>query len=149
MKTRVPTSSATSAELLKIPEAARRMGISYPTLKQWIYKGKIRCAQTPGGHYRIADSEIRRLMPTTSTPAKAQRHPERPANLDAMSMRNKLLGTILDVQIDGLLAQVTLDVGGQIMTSIITRDGCLALGLKKGMSAYATVKSTEVSIIRA
>ena len=64
-------------------------------------------------------------------------------------MRNKLLGTILKVEIEGLLAQVLLDVGGQVITSIITRDSCLALGLKAGMPAYATVKSTEVSIIRA
>ena len=138
-------SSQTHDKLLKIPEAAKRMGISYPTLKQWIYKGKIRCSKTPGGHYRITEAEIRRIMPTESAPSTQRK----PANLDTMSMRNKLLGTIIEVQIEGLLAQILLDVSGQMITSIITRDSCLALGLKPGMSAYAAVKSTEVSIIRA
>jgi excisionase family DNA binding protein len=40
-------------ELLKLHEAAQLAGISYPTLKQWIYKGKIKSVKTAGGHHRI------------------------------------------------------------------------------------------------
>jgi len=56
------------SELLKPFEAARLAGVSYPTLKQWIYKGKIRSTKTAGGHHRIARSEIERV---TGAPAQA------------------------------------------------------------------------------
>jgi excisionase family DNA binding protein len=48
-------------DLLKPLDAARLAGVSYPTLKQWIYSGKIRSTKTAGGHHRIARSEIERV----------------------------------------------------------------------------------------
>jgi molybdopterin-binding protein len=129
-------------ELLKVSEAAREVSISYPTLKQWIYRGKVRSVKTPGGHHRIPRSEIDRL---TGGPTGKSR---RPSGLSAISGRNKLLGTVTDVQIEGLLAQVALNIGGQTITSIITRKACEELGLKKGVRALALVKATEVMLIR-
>ena len=49
--------------LLAPREAANILGISYPTLKQWIYRGKLKTAKTPGGHHRVPESEIDRLIP--------------------------------------------------------------------------------------
>ena len=49
--------------LLAPREAAHILGISYPTLKQWIYRGKLKTAKTPGGHHRVPESEIDRLIP--------------------------------------------------------------------------------------
>ena len=49
-------------ELLKLRDAARILNISYPTLKQWIYSGKVRTTTTEGGHHRIADAEVERLL---------------------------------------------------------------------------------------
>jgi excisionase family DNA binding protein len=48
-------------ELLRLHEAAKLAGVSYPTLKQWIYKGIIKSVKTAGGHHRIPRSEIERL----------------------------------------------------------------------------------------
>ena len=48
---------------LKPKEAAIRLGISYPTLKQWIYTGKLRSITTPGGHHRIPERELQRFIP--------------------------------------------------------------------------------------
>ncbi|HKD18093.1 MAG TPA: helix-turn-helix transcriptional regulator, partial [Thermoanaerobaculia bacterium] len=94
-------------------EAARLLGVSYPTVKQWIYRKKIRSVRTPGGHHRIPTSEIRRLGAAA---------PSRPgAALDAISGRNKLLGTVARIRVSGLLAEVTLDVAGQKLTAIITK----------------------------
>ena len=39
-------------------EAARLLGISYPTIKQWILTGKLKTVTTPGGHHRIAVTAI-------------------------------------------------------------------------------------------
>ena len=118
------------------------MSVSYPTLKQWIYNGKVHSVKTPGGHHRIPRSEIERYSSTS----KPQR--KRASGLEAISGRNKLLGTVTAVKYEGLLAQVTMSVGGQLITSIITRDACQELDLKKGARAFALIKATEVMVIR-
>lgn len=130
-------------ELLKPQDAARLMSVSYPTLKQWIYNGKVHSVKTPGGHHRIPRTEIERFSTTTRSKTK-----RRPGGLEAISGRNKLLGTVTEVQYEGLLAQVTMNVGGQLITSIITRDACRELELKKGARAFALIKATEVMVIR-
>ena len=56
--------------LLAPREAANILGISYPTLKQWIYRGKLKTAKTPGGHHRVPESEIDRLIPKSLERAK-------------------------------------------------------------------------------
>lgn len=131
-------------DLLKPAEAARLAGVSYPTLKQWIYKGKIHTTRTAGGHHRISRSELERV--TGGGRSKASQ--KKPVGLDAISGRNKLCGTVQEVRQEGLLVQVTIDVGGQAITSIITSDATDALGLKKGVVVYALIKATEVMIIR-
>jgi molybdopterin-binding protein len=67
-----------------------------------------------------------------------------PHGLDSISGRNKLFGTVIETRFDGLLALITIDVSGQIVTSIITSDSARNLGLKKGADVYALVKATEV-----
>jgi molybdopterin-binding protein len=129
-------------EMFKPQAAARLLSVSYPTLKQWIYQGKIHSVRTPGGHHRIPRSEIERCM------GAGQKKRSKPAGLSAISGRNKLLGTVTAVKFEGLLAQVTIDVGDQSITSIITRDACEELRLKKGVRAFALIKATEVMVIR-
>ncbi len=133
-------------ELYKLQDAAELLNVSYPTIKQWIYKGKIRSVKTPGGHHRIPRSEVERLSGARKRAALKPKTAA--AGLREISGRNKLLGIVTDVKYSGLLAQVTLDVGGQVVTSIITSDACKSLKLKKGVAAYALIKATEVMIIR-
>ena len=126
-------------DLLRPAEAALELGISYPTLKQWIYRGRIRSVKTPGGHHRIPRTEVDRL---TGQPSK------RPAESGAISGRNRLRGRVVGLRFEGLLAEVRIDIGGQVVTSIITRGAAEELGLKKGVSAAALIKATEVMVIR-
>lgn len=132
-------------EMLKPQDAAKLIGVSYPTLKQWIYNDKVRSVKTPGGHHRIPRSEVDRI---TGARQSASSDRKKPAGLDAISGRNKLMGTVSEVKFEGLLAQVTIKVGEQSITSIITRDACLSLRLKKGVRAFALIKATEVMIVR-
>jgi molybdopterin-binding protein len=132
------------SELLTPMQAARLAGVSYPTIKQWIYKGKIHTTKTAGGHYRIPRSEIERVTGQSATRPKRGK----PVGLDAISGRNKLHGSITELLFEGLLVQATIDVGGQEITSIITSDAARALGLKVGTPVYALIKSTEVMVIR-
>ena len=131
--------------LLAPREAANILGISYPTLKQWIYKEKIKTAKTPGGHHRVPESEIDRLIPK-----KLERGDigTRRGNFRKISGRNQLLGRVVELKFSGLLAQVTLAIGEQHITSIITADAAKELRLKVGDRAAALVKSTEVMILR-
>jgi molybdopterin-binding protein len=132
-------------KLLPPREAANILGISYPTLKQWIYRGKIKTAKTPGGHHRVPESEIDRLIP-----AKLRRGDvvSRRLNFRKISGRNQLIGRVMEVKYNGLLAQVRLAIGEQQITSIITADAAKEMRLKPGDRAAALIKSTEVMILR-
>ena len=132
-------------ELLTPKEAAKLLTVSYPTIKQWIYAGKIRSVKTPGGHHRIPRSEVGHLIGRKMARAPVL---EERSSLDAISGRNKLQGTVTQVRVEGLLAEVTIDVGEQTITSIITSNACRQLGLRKGMRAIALIKATEVMVIR-
>lgn len=133
-------------ELLTPRDAARRLGVSYPTLKQWIYKGSIRTRRTAGGHHRIPDTEIDRMLARTG---RALPKTKRGGGaIVALSGRNQLRGIVEEVRIEGLLAQVTLRVGDQRLTAVITRDAIDELKLKRGDDALAVVKSTEVMVAR-
>lgn len=124
-------------------DAAHVLGVSYATVKQWIYKGKVRSVQTAGGHHRIPESQIDRMLPkrTASGGVKDRRRMFR-----RISGRNQLVGRIIDIETSGLLAQVTLSLGNQRITSIITIDAAHELRLKKGQIVAALIKSTEVMI---
>jgi excisionase family DNA binding protein len=54
-----PKPSQLASQMLTPREAARFLGISYPTIKQWILSGKLKTAQTPGGHHRVAQSALK------------------------------------------------------------------------------------------
>ncbi len=126
-------------------EAANILGISYPTLKQWIYHDKIKTAKTPGGHHRVPESEIDRLLPKALGRGDVA---TRRGNFRKISGRNQLIGRVVDVKFSGLLAQVTLAIGEQHITSIITADAAKEMRLKAGERAAALIKSTEVMILR-
>lgn len=137
-------------ELVGVRDAARRLGVSYATLKQWIYKGTLRTVQTAGGHHRISESELERFLarkgPRPSPKPSRSRQP--PAVLVALSGRNQLRGVVEEVRTDGLMAQIRLRIGDQSLTAIITRDAIDALRLKRGDEALAVIKSTEVMIAK-
>ena len=136
--------------LLTVRTAADRMGIGYSTLKQWIHQGKVRTTQTEGGHHRLSEAEVDRMLArhTPSAPTQSRRE-ERPTGLIvALSGRNRLRGFVEEVRIDGLLGQVTLRIGNQRLTAVITADAVKELKLKRGDDAMAIIKSTEVMIAR-
>ena len=132
-------------KLLAPREAANILGISYPTLKQWIYHGKLKSVKTPGGHHRVPESEIDRMIPRKLNRGDVE---SRRINFRKISGRNQLIGRVLEVKYSGLLAQVTLSIAEQHITSIITADAAKEMRLKPGDRAAALIKSTEVMILR-
>jgi molybdopterin-binding protein len=135
--------------LLTVTAAAQRLGIGYSTLKQWIYTGKVRTTTTAGGHHRISEAEIERLMARGSGDmARAPTRKVRTGLIVGLSGRNKLRGYVDEVRVDGLLAQIRLRIGDQTLTAVVTADAVAELKLKRGDDAVAIVKSTEVMIAR-
>ena len=130
--------------LLKPREAAAALGVSYATLKQWILAGKLKTTKTPGGHHRVRQSSLAPLLKSTPTKPKIESR-ERFRNL---SGRNQLVGKIVEVKLSGLLAKVVLAIGDQQITSIITADAAREMQLRKGQTAAALMKATEVMIVR-
>jgi molybdopterin-binding protein len=135
----------TDMKLFTPREAAKVLGISYPTLKQWIYKGKIRTVKTAGGHHRIPEKQLDKYLYRASERSPVN---ERRSNFRRISGRNQLVGRVMEIRISGLMAQVTLSIGGQHITSIITADAVREMRLKVGDTAAALVKSTSVMIVR-
>ena len=131
-------------ELLKLRDAALQLGVSFPTIKQWIYKKKIRSVPTAGGHHRIPQSELDRLLFRT----RGKTEKERIDVIRRVSGRNQLVGTIDAVRISGLMAEIMISIGGQQITSIITSRSAREMNLKPGQTAAALIKSTEVMILR-
>jgi molybdopterin-binding protein len=130
--------------MLQLRDAALQLGISFPTIKQWIYKDKLRSIRTAGGHHRIPQSEVDKLLYRT----RGKTEKERAQVVRRVSGRNQLVGRIDSVRTSGLMAEVKISIGGQQITSIITATSAREMQLKKGQTAAALIKATEVMIIR-
>lgn len=137
-------SMAATAPMFTPREAARMLGISYPTIKQWILSGKLRTQTTAGGHHRVTMAALRPYLQTDAVKAPVVSR----ERYRRVSGRNQLVGKVMSVRVSGLMAEVILSVGDQSMTAIITAEAVRELGLKRGESAAALVKSTDVMIER-
>jgi molybdopterin-binding protein len=123
-------------------EAARLLGVSYATIKQWILGGKT--VQTPGGHHRLTEAALKPFLQKDGMKPEAESR----QRYRRVSGRNQLTGKIVSIRVDGLLAEVVLSVGGTHVTAIITANAVRELQLKKGDTAAALIKSTDVMIER-
>jgi molybdopterin-binding protein len=131
-------------QMLTPREASRMLGVSYPTIKQWILSGKLKTVQTPGGHHRLSEAALKPFLTKDQMkPAANSRQRYR-----RVSGRNQLAGKVVSIQIQGLLAEVVLSVGDTHVTAIITANAVRELQLKKGDLAAALIKSTDVMIER-
>ena len=65
-----------------------------------------------------------------------------------LSTRNQLKGTIIEVELGSVMAivKIRLEGGEQVVTSSVTKDAAIDLGLEVGQPATVFVKSTEVTI---
>lgn len=144
MAEKSPAKRRGSEDLLTPREAALELRISFPTIKQWIYSGKIKSVRTAGGHHRIPQSEVDRFLFRT----RGSTAVERDDLIRRVSGRNQLVGRVEEVRISGLMAEVKLSIGNQRITAIITASSAREMQLKAGQTAAALIKATEVMILR-
>jgi molybdopterin-binding protein len=115
-------------------EAARALGISLDTLRRWDRQGRIEVERDAANRRVVPRAEVERL---------------RGSEQHALSARNRFRGVVSEVKVEGLLAQVELEVSEPTrLVAVITRDAVEELGLRPGMSASAVVKSTSVMVER-
>lgn len=134
---------------MTVRQAAEHLGVSYSTLKHWIYKGSVRTVRTDGGHHRIREMEVDRLLGQRDrVSAQPRLTSARGDVLISISGRNRLRGVVEDVRREGLLAQIRLRVGDQTLTAVITKDAVDELQLKRGSEATAIIKATEVMVAK-
>ncbi len=116
-------------------EAARSLGISLDTLRRWDRQGRIHTERDAANRRIVPVAEIKRL-----------RGGDDPS---ALSARNRFPGVVREVRMDGLLAQVELEIPGPVrVVSVITRDAAESLGLVPGAPASGIVKATSVLVER-
>jgi molybdopterin-binding protein len=130
--------------LLTPREASRLLGVSYATIKQWILSGRLKTMQTPGGHHRLTQAALKPFLQKDSLKSAAESR----QRFRRVSGRNQLVGKIVSIRVEGLLAEVVLAIEGTQVTAIITANAVRELQLKKGDTAAALIKSTDVMIER-
>jgi molybdopterin-binding protein len=120
-------------------EAARALGISLDTLRRWDRDGRIRVTRDRANRRLVSAREVERLRGGGGGGGGEQ----------TLSARNRLEGVVRGVKVEGLLAEVELEVtrGGRLV-AMITRESAESLGLVPGMSAKAVVKATSVMVER-
>ena len=120
-------------QIFTAAEGARALGISLDTLRRWDRAGKIRVERDSANRRVVQASEIERLK---GEGASGQ-----------FSARNRFRGVVRAVTVEGLLAQVEIDVTEPArVVAIITRESAEQLALKPGMSAAGVVKATSVMV---
>ncbi len=123
---------------VSLSEAARAIGVSVDTLRRWDRAGKLRTTRDDRNRRQVPTSEVERL----------RRAPSRHRTKDSFSARNRFPGTVVSVEVDGVMALVEIEAGPHRVTAAITRDAVEELGIVEGMTATATVKATSVMIDR-
>src|SRR5438094_8294671 len=110
---------AAASPMLTPREAARLLGVSYATIKQWILSGKLKTVQTPGGHHRLTEAALKPFLQKDKMKA-AENSRQR---YRRVSGRNQLVGKVVSIPGEGLLGEVVEWEGAKQSRGIITASG--------------------------
>ena len=128
----------TAAKDLSLGEAAKAIGVSPDTLRRWDGAGKLRTTRDGANRRRVPRKEVERLAG----------RPDRHATGAPLSARNRFIGVVRSVEVDGVMALVEIEAGPHLITAAVTRDSVEELGLAPGVRATAAVKATSVLVER-
>jgi len=124
---------------LRIRDAARYLGVSDDTVRRLVEAGTLP---------RSADSSGRTVVQGRDLAAYVR---GRDAGLDdpsgvRSSARNRFVGIVTDLVVEGVVAQVELQAGPNRVVSLMTAEAVRDLGLEVGSVAVASVKATMVTV---
>ncbi|MEO9175374.1 MAG: TOBE domain-containing protein [Gaiellales bacterium] len=118
-----------------IGAAASALGVSVDTLRRWERTGRAHFDRDEAGRRTLPSAELARLLRERNPSAR-------------QSARNHLDGTVVAVQVDGVMAQVELACGPYRVVSLMSREAAEELGLRPGVAATASIKATLVVVER-
>lgn len=123
---------------IRVSEAAELLAVSSDTVRRWIESGRL--TSTKGeGPILVDGADLARL-------AQEIAHPAPVGPVMDESARNRMRGIVTEVLRDGVMAQVSLQVGPYRVVSLMSREAADELGLEPGVVAVASIKSTNVII---
>lgn len=124
---------------MRISEAAELLAVSDDTVRRWIESGKL-AATTDDSNRQVVDGvELAHFAVEQAKNLAAQR-------TNNVSARNRFVGIVTKLQIEGLVAQVEVQSGPHHFVSLITADAARALMLEVGSRTVVSIKSTNVGI---
>ena len=124
----------------RIAEAAELLGVSDDTLRRWVEAGRISATST-GGRSAVDGADLAALA------AELADQPE-PSRSSQVSARNRMTGLVTRVVKDQVMAQVEMICGPYRLVSLMSAEAATELGLEPGVTAIASVKSTNVIVER-
>ena len=124
----------------RIAEAAGLLGVSDDTVRRWIDAGRIE-ASTENGR-AVIDGVV---LATLASELADAPNPDR---AKAVSARNRMLGIVTKTTLDTVMAQVEMVCGPYRIVSLMSAEAAIELGLEPGVSAVASIKSTNVVVER-
>src|SRR3954452_6857720 len=124
----------------RIREAADLLGVSDDSLRRWADSGRVETMTDPAGRRVIDGAELARFAEENAGPV-----PETGAVVRE-SARNRFVGLVTRVVRDSVMAQVELQCGPYRVVSLMSREAADELGLQPGVTAVASVKSTNVVV---
>jgi molybdopterin-binding protein len=124
----------------RIAEAADLLGVSDDTVRRWVDAGRIE-ASTENGR-AVIDGIV---LATLASELADAPNPDR---TKAVSARNRMLGIVTKTTLDTVMAQVEMVCGPYRIVSLMSAEAAIELGLEPGVSAVASIKSTNVVVER-
>ncbi|HEX5404527.1 MAG TPA: TOBE domain-containing protein [Pseudonocardiaceae bacterium] len=123
----------------RFSEAARLMGVSDDTVRRWVDTNQLSSGKDAVGRKVVDGAELAQFAKTQA------RQVTDPTNV-VRSARNKFVGLVTEVIMDGVMAQVELQCGAHRLVSLMSAEAARELGLAPGVLAVAVVKSTQVMV---
>ena len=123
---------------LRLGQAAELLRVSPDTVRRLVDAGELKTVRSVGGQRLIDSAALARYM--------AAQPKVEPQDVVRESARNRFPGIVTRVVKDTVMAQVEMQAGPYRIVSLISRESADALGLKPGVTAVASIKSTNVVI---
>lgn len=124
----------------RLREAAALLGVSDDSLRRWADSGRVASTLDAAGRRVVDGAELARFAEQNAGPLP-------PAGVIVReSARNRFVGLVTRVRRDKVMAQVEMQCGPYRVVSLMSREAADELGLEAGVTAVASVKSTNVVV---
>jgi molybdopterin-binding protein len=124
---------------IRVPDAARYLGVSDDTVRRWIDNGTLEASKNLGGRTVVDGLALAQLAKKNAV------LPDDPTGIGS-SARNRFVGLVTDIRQDSVMAQVELQCGPFRVVSLMSSEAVHDLGLELGSVAIAVVKATMVIV---